>query len=363
MKKKLIVAAGTVVLVLVIVLGCVLFWNSRREEQPPEISAVVVSSRLEQVSELATARYYYTNMGVFEDSNDFYGIKIPFTTKRFIVSYDGTILAGVDLAVADVVITDTALTVRLPEHPNGTAVVIAPGGGYARVVIDKESEEYAEHWLNPAGVTAFILHYRMPSDPHNSNRTDVMLEDGQRAMRIVRAHAKEWGIDPNKIGIMGSSAGGHLASSINAEYDHEFYKHVDASDDVSAKPDFAILCYPVITMQDKWAHNGTKKRLLGMNPTQEEKDRYSSELYVTKNTSPSFIVLAEDDDVVPSMNGVLYFQALRANGVMNSEIHVFRRGGHGFGIERIADDNALGMWPKLATNWLQGIGMLPKVTK
>ena len=255
------------------------------------------------------------------------------------------------------------LTVRLPEHPNGTAVVIAPGGGYARVVIDKESEEYAEHWLNSAGVTAFILHYRMPSDPHNSNRTDVMLEDGQRAMRIVRAHAKEWGIDPNKIGIMGSSAGGHLASSINAEYDHEFYKHVDASDDVSAKPDFAILCYPVITMQDKWAHNGTKKRLLGMNPTQEEKDRYSSELYVTKNTSPSFIVLAEDDDVVPSMNGVLYFQALRANGVMNSEIHVFRRGGHGFGIERIADDNALGMWPKLATNWLQGIGMLPKVTK
>ena len=255
------------------------------------------------------------------------------------------------------------LTVRLPEHPNGTAVVIAPGGGYARVVIDKESEEYAEHWLNPAGVTAFILHYRMPSDPHNSNRTDVMLEDGQRAMRIVRAHAQEWGIDPNKIGIMGSSAGGHLASSINAEYDHEFYKHVDASDDVSAKPDFAILCYPVITMQDKWAHNGTKKRLLGMNPTQEEKDRYSSELYVTKNTSPSFIVLAEDDDVVPSMNGVLYFQALRANGVMNSEIHVFRRGGHGFGIERIADDNALGMWPKLATNWLQGIGMLPKVTK
>ena len=115
MKKKLIVAAGTVVLVLVIVLSCVLFWNSRREEQPPEITAVVVSNRLEQVSELATARYYYTNMGVFEDSNDFYGIKIPFTTKRFIVSYDGTILAGVDLAAADVVITDTALTVRLPE--------------------------------------------------------------------------------------------------------------------------------------------------------------------------------------------------------------------------------------------------------
>ena len=219
---------------------------------------------------------------------------------------------------------------HVPAQPNGTALIVGPGGGYARVVMDKESDEVAD-LLNPQGVTVFILRYRLPSNAHK-NRQDVSLEDGQRAVRIVRAHAQEWGINPDKIGIMGFSAGGHMASSVSTNYNRKVYEPVDAQDQVSARPDFTVLGYPVISMLSQYCHGGTKKRLFGgLSVAKNLEEKYSSELHVTGQTPPAFIVCAADDPVVPPVNSVRYFQALREHGV-SAELHVFREGGHGFGL-------------------------------
>ncbi len=248
------------------------------------------------------------------------------------------------------------ITAYLPDQPNGTAVIVAPGGGYGRIVLDKESGEFAD-WLNPLGVTVFLLHYRLPCDAHE-NAKDVPLEDGQRAVRLVRAHAAEWGLNPDKIGLMGCSAAGHLAAEVNAEFAKKVYAPVDTIDAVSARPDFTILGYPVITMEPAWASGGTKTNLVGKNPTAADIAAYSPEQHVTQQASPTFIFLANDDPVVPSMNGVLYYTALRKAGVA-AELHVFRFGGHGFGIERIDSDNPLQDWPKLCAAWMKSIKMIP----
>ena len=244
------------------------------------------------------------------------------------------------------------MVVSLPKNPNGTAVIVGPGGGYSRVVIDKEGTGVAK-WLNENGITVFILRYRLPADPHNQNREDVALEDGQRAVRIVRAHAKEWGVNENKIGIAGFSAGGHMAASVSTCYTRNVYKPVDAMDKISARPDFSILGYPVISMLDEYAHNGTKKRLFGENvkPTQAQMEKYSMELFVNKNTPPAFVFCAADDDVVPAINSIRYAEALRACGVP-AELHVYTYGRHGFGIGAKLHTAAKD-WSKDCTNWLR----------
>lgn len=241
------------------------------------------------------------------------------------------------------------MVARVPKNPNGTAVIICPGGGYARVVIDKEGDEVAR-WLNEIGVTAFILRYRLPQDAH-VNREDVSLEDGQRAIRIIRAHAKEWGLNADKIGVMGFSAGGHAASFLSTCYGRDVYKPVDDMDKLFARPDFTVLGYPVISMLDQYAHEGTKKRMLGKTPTKEQMEKYSTELYINKNTPPAFIFCAENDDVVPPVNSVRYFENLRSCGVP-SELHVYTDGKHGFGIGSQLKTSAK-YWSKACEAWLR----------
>jgi len=242
------------------------------------------------------------------------------------------------------------MVVRLPKNPNGTAIIIGPGGGYARVVIDKEGDDIA-NWLKSLGVTVFILRYRLPDDNHNKNREDVALEDGQRAVRIVRAHAKEWGLNEHKIGIMGFSAGGHMASSVSVFYNRKVYEPVDAADKLSARPDFSVLGYPVISMLDEYAHNGTKKRLFHGKPSQAQMEKYSTELHIDKNTPPAFVFCAKDDDVVPAINSVRYAEKLRSFGIP-MELHVYTYGGHGFGIGTKLKTGAR-EWSKACEAWLR----------
>jgi len=253
-------------------------------------------------------------------------------------------------------ISTPTLTVYQPEKPNGTSVIVAPGGAYSRIVIDKESGEVAD-WLNPLGVTVFVLHYRLPCEGH-IHAKDVPLEDGERAVRIVRQHAAEWGLRTDRIGLLGFSAAGHLAAEVGAQFDKQVYAPVDAADKLSARPDFLILGYPVITMDPAWESTETKNNLLGKSPTKADLRDYSPELHITAHTPPTFLVLADDDPAVPSANAVLYYMGLRKAGVQ-AEMHIFKEGGHGFGLTRTGD-LPLAQWPKLCEQWMTRIGVLEK---
>lgn len=216
---------------------------------------------------------------------------------------------------------------------NGTAVVICPGGGYVGVSQIKEGSEIAK-WFNDLGVTAFVLYYRMPN-----GHTEIPLKDAQTALKIIREGAKKWGVDKNKIGIMGFSAGGHLASTAGTHFQTKLQR-----------PDFMILAYPVVTMKKELTHMGSRENLLGKNPSDELVLRYSNELQVTKNTPPTFIVHALDDKAVPVENSKQLLNALHDKQVP-AELHTFDIGGHGFGMRKhgIPADN----WPDLLKAWLK----------
>ncbi|WP_410218264.1 alpha/beta hydrolase [Paracoccus sp. (in: a-proteobacteria)] len=250
-------------------------------------------------------------------------------------------------------IAESSLTVFLPDRPNGTSMIVAPGGSYRRVVLDKEGVEIAAA-LAEQGITSFLLAYRLPGEGHEG-ASDVPLADGQRAVRIVREHAGEWGLDPHRIGFLGFSAAGHLGASLVARHDRQVYDPVDAADEASARPDFAALVYPVVTMMDGPVHEGSREALLGETPSEEAKAAYSPERHVTANAPETFIVLADDDDAVPSENAIRMYQSLHEAGV-KAELHIFRDGGHGFGI-RGAKGLPVQEWPVLLTNWMDRIGM------
>jgi acetyl esterase/lipase len=253
-------------------------------------------------------------------------------------------------------ITRPALTAFVPDHPNGTAVIVAPGGAYMRIAIDKESSEMAR-WLNPYGVTVLVMSYRLPGEGHQ-NAADVTLEDAQRAVRVVRAHAAEWHLDPHRIGFLGASAGGHMAASLATGFDRKVYEPKDAADQLSARPDFEILLYPVISMTDKLANMDTRNQLLGAHPTEEQIAKYSPDQHVSKTVPPTFVTLAEDDSQVPPANGIGYFHKLHALGV-KGELHVFKQGDHGFGI-RDARQLPVSNWPNLAMAWMKTNGFVPQ---
>ncbi|MBP5979228.1 MAG: alpha/beta hydrolase [Halomonas sp.] len=253
-------------------------------------------------------------------------------------------------------IADPSITAWIPEHPNGTSIIIAPGGSYRRVVLDKEGIEIAKA-LAPLGVTSFLLTYRLPGEGHD-NRAEAPLADAQRAMRLVRGHADDWGLDPARIGFLGFSAAGHLGASLATGYARDVYPVNNAEKDISARPDFVALVYPVVTMQDEGVHAGSRAALLGDSPTPQQKRDYSPEEYVDADVPETFLVLADDDPSVPPANAVAFYSALHAAGV-KAELHIFRDGGHGFGIVG-AQNKPVAGWPRLLTQWMTQIGVMPE---
>ncbi|HWU55382.1 MAG TPA: alpha/beta hydrolase [Rhizomicrobium sp.] len=233
------------------------------------------------------------------------------------------------------------------ERPDGSAMIIAPGGGYSREMLDFEGMDVARRF-NAAGVTCFVLRYRLPGEGWQ-NRSDVPLQDAQRAMRLVRANAAKHGVDPARIGFMGFSAGGHVACSIATRFAAKVYAPVDAADNQDARPSFSVPMYPVVTMGEG-CHKGSRDKLLGDNPSDALIDAYSCERHVPADAPPSWICLAADDTTVPPLpNAGAYYVALQQAKVP-SEIHVFEAGGHGFGITRTAGKPDA-VWPDLLTRW------------
>ena len=234
---------------------------------------------------------------------------------------------------------------------SGTAVVVCPGGGYYGVSFVSEGVEVAK-WLNRLGITAVVLHYRLPNDAIMKNKSIGPLQDGQEAIRIVRRNAKEWGIDPHKIGIMGFSAGGHLASTVSTHFNEKVYEVFDST---SARPDFSLLIYPVISMEEGITHKGSQGNLLGDNPSSERIKHFSNELQVNDETPPAFLVHSIDDGSVPVQNSIEYALALKKHKV-TCELHIYQSGGHGYGLGR--SKNTESTWTETCRKWLEANGFL-----
>jgi acetyl esterase/lipase len=246
-------------------------------------------------------------------------------------------------------VTEPTITRYFPAKgtANGTAVIVFPGGGYINLTVTYEGEDIARAF-NKIGVTAFVVKYRLPSDEIMVDKTIGPLQDAQRAIQIVREKAAEWGVKPDKIGIIGFSAGGHLASTLATH----FKKAVIANtSNISLRPDFAMLIYPVITF-GPFAHAGSRENLIGKNPSQELVDLYSNEKQVTPDTPPCFLIHAEDDGTVPVQNALLFYDALIKNKV-KAEMHLFEEGGHGFGLN---NPKSKDKWFDWAANWLNESG-------
>ena len=291
------------------------------------------------------------------------------------------------------------LEVYLPDEEiaTGKAVLLLPGGGYTILAYEWEGTEFAQ-WLQENGIAGIVVKYRLPLSESLTNPKEVPLADSQRAVRLVRHHAKEWGIDPGQVGIMGFSAGGHLAATLSTQYDVRAVRDVEQSDldskksapgdvqsdpdikktvsldvqsdpdvkktvsgytqaepaakaidSISARPDFSILVYPVISLRDVSAHSGSRRNLLGEEPSQELIDRFSAELHVNSDTPPAFLVHSQDDTGVPVQNSLLYFEALTRHGVPAS-LHVYPTGGHGFAFG--TGRGTVEEWTSLLLNWL-----------
>src|SRR5215218_872964 len=234
---------------------------------------------------------------------------------------------------------------------NGTAVVIFPGGGYQHLSMEKEGSDVA-NWLAGAGVTTFVVRYRLGPSYHHP----TMLGDAQRAIRTVRAHATEWNVDPRRLGVIGFSAGGHLASTTGTHFDAGNASSADPIERASSRPDFMMLLYPVITMRaDSVTHGGSRLNLLGKDPTPELERLLSNETQVTPQTPPTFVVHSTDDKVVPVENSLSFYDALKRNGVP-AEMHVFEYGGHGFGLA--PKDPVLSTWTTICESWMRRHGWL-----
>lgn len=246
---------------------------------------------------------------------------------------------------------DIAVFLPSKKTATGEAVVICPGGGYWILAYDWEGEDIAKFW-NSKGVAAVVLKYRLPTSesqviPHKSP-----LMDAQRAMRLVRYNAEKWNIDPGKIGIMGFSAGGHLASTMSTHFDYGNPEVQDPVEKVSCRPDFSILIYPVITFTEDFQHSGSHKALLGENPDPALSRYYSNELQVTEDTPPTILIHSSDDNSVPVNNSIVYYQALVKNGV-TAEMHIYPYGGHGFGLA--IGQGYLSTWPERCYDWLKSL--------
>lgn len=245
-----------------------------------------------------------------------------------------------------------SLTIYMPPDTTGpmTAVIVAPGGGYQNLSMNKEGRAPA-NYFNSLGVAAFVLRYRLGPRYHHP----IQIGDAQRAIRMVRARAAEWHIAPDHIGIMGFSAGGHLASTTSTQFDTGNPNAPDPIDRAGSRPDFAVLAYPVISLVEPWTHQGSKTNLLGDQPDAALARSLSTDTRVTSATPPTFIYHTNADTSVPVENSIHYFLALRKAGVP-AELHVFKDGAHGTGLGM--QDRALAEWPVLLANWLRATGIL-----
>ena len=247
-------------------------------------------------------------------------------------------------------ISKPTLEIYLPskEQANGSAVVICPGGGYGMESYRLEGLNIAKTFINH-GTAAFILKYRLPSDSIMSDKSIGPLQDAQQAIKVVRQGATSWNIDPNKIGIMGFSAGGHLASTAGTHFDNCL---VSNNEHTSIRPDFMILVYPVISMTDKLTHTGSRKNLLGTNPTAEQIEFFSNELHVTDKTPPTYLTHTGDDKVVDVDNSIVFYEALRHHNVA-AEMHLFPKGNHGFVLSIPTEEwmSPLFLWMK-SNKWM-----------
>ena len=237
---------------------------------------------------------------------------------------------------------------KMKGKENNVAVLVIPGGGYWGLWFDKEGVDVAK-WLNSIGVSAFVLKHRLPHWESKDCRSKVALMDAQRAMRIIRKNSKIWNIDPNKIGVLGFSAGGHLASTLSTHHDNG----LDLSDleieQTSSRPDFSILVYPVITMNRPYTHNGSRENLLGKIPSQEYLDYYSNDLQVREDTPPAILIHSDDDKGVLPENSIQYYLALRKYNIP-AALHIWEDGGHGYGLGN--DKGSIKSWAKICEEWM-----------
>ncbi|MBK6282347.1 MAG: alpha/beta hydrolase [Draconibacterium sp.] len=243
-------------------------------------------------------------------------------------------------------VSEAEMYVYLPEKDKntGAAVVICPGGGYWIEAMDHEGFDMAK-WLQSKGIAGIVLKYRLPYGHH-----EIPSGDARQTMRIVRANANEWGIDPNKIGIAGSSAGGHLASTAGTVFDLGNKQSADPIEKMSCRPDFMLLLYPVISFNEAIGHMGSRKNLIGEGNDWKLARQYSNELNVTKDTPPTFLILADDDKTVLPQNSVDFYLALKKFDIP-AEMHIFQEGGHGFGMTK--KNLPVDQWPDLFYNWLK----------
>lgn len=237
-------------------------------------------------------------------------------------------------SATEVIPDDEIPTIRVyhSEKPNGAVVIACPGGGYRYLEMNKEGYAFAP-WFNERGITFVVLKYRLPA-----GNPQIPLADAKQAIRLVREHVKEWKIDPQRVGILGSSAGGHLASTLATHFDAD------------TRPDFQILLYPVISMDTAYTHKGSFQELLGENPSREDISLYSNECQVTPQTPPAFIVLSDNDKTVASQNSVNYYLALNKNNVP-SEMHIYPTGGHGWGMHK--NFMYYNQWTQSLEQWLE----------
>ncbi len=247
------------------------------------------------------------------------------------------------------------LAVFLPpkEIATGQAMLIFPGGGYSILAYDWEGTDIAEYF-NKKGIACFVVKYRLPSDETQTNKHYVPLIDAQRAIRMVRSRAEEWGVAENKIGVIGFSAGGHLASTLGTKFDKKVYEPIDTIDQVSARPDFMVLMYPVITMAE-YTHAGSRDNLLGKNASKQRIVEFSSELHISKDTPPAYLVHAMDDTVVPRNNSEYYWgsSSVEREGNSKGALYLYETGGHGFGLAQ--DDQVLRKWPINVLEWINSL--------
>lgn len=280
---------------------------------------------------------------------------VPDGLEEKIVSRDNP-FGLMDRAAHDV--TAPSLSIFHPDTPDGSAILIIPGGGYKWVVIDKEGFEGARHFAGE-GATVYVLRYRLPHQGWQAG-PDAPLQDAQRAVRVIRARAAEDGIDPARVMVMGFSAGGHLAGALAMKFDTATYPPADAADALSARPDAAALIYPVATLAEPFAHPGSRLNMLGETPSADTVAAWSLETLARPDMPPVFLMHAADDEAVPVENALILHAALRKAGVPVA-LHIFEAGGHGFGLRGI-DGTPLQSWPSLLRQWAVNKGIFPKVT-